>query len=304
MKALVSLAVLLASGYLALRLLVDRIVPLQELMRVLITLVVLLGGGYLGLRWFANRVMFLPAIRYPQGLWKMQKEMGAVEIWLTARDGVRINAWWIEVPGARLATVFFHGNGGNLSYYVDHMRGIAAAGSSLLIPDYHGYGKSGGEPSQAGLYLDADAAYRWVIEQGHTPDRIVIQGQSLGSAVAVDLAAREECAGVVLESPFNSASRVAAHILPYVGPVVMRSFDSKRKIGGIRAPLLIMHGDRDEMIPYELGKDLYEAAPEPKSFWTVAGAGHNNLLRVAGQQYRERLSDFYKSLGVRMESSQ
>ncbi len=178
------------------------------------------------------------------------------------------------------------------------MRAIVAAGSSLLIPDYRGYGKSEGKPSEAGLYMDADAAYQWLIDQGHTQERIVIQGESLGTAVAVDLAARKPCAGVVLEAPFNSASQVAAGILPFLGPLIVRSFDSKRKIGRIRAPLLFMHGDRDEVIPFKLGQDLYAAAPEPKSFWTIEGAGHNDLLDVAGERYREHLAAFYASLYI------
>src|SRR6185436_11545949 len=104
---------------------------------------------------------------------------------------------------------------------IDHMRAIAAAGSALLILDYRGYGKSEGKPSESGLYADADAAYQWVIDKGYAAKQIVIHGESLGSAVAVDLASRKPCAGVVLEAPFNSAGQVAASVLPLVGPLVM-----------------------------------------------------------------------------------
>jgi hypothetical protein len=261
----------------------------------LVGLPLLLAIVYGALRYAANSAVYYP-LRYPEGLWNLQRDIGATEVWLTTRDGVKLNAWWIAAPQARLATVFFHGNAGNLTHRIDHMRSIAAAGSSLLIPDYRGYGKSEGTPSEAGLYLDADAAYQWLIDQGHTPARIIIQGESLGTAVAVDLAARKLCAGVVLEAPFNSASQVAAGLFPILGPLVMRDFDSKSKIGKIRASLLFIHGDRDDIIPYKLGRDLYSAAPEPKSFWTVAGAHHNDLLEVAGDQYREHLSAFYSSL--------
>jgi hypothetical protein len=144
--------------------------------------------------------------------------------------------------------------------------------------------------------MDADAAYQWLIDQGYGPERIVIQGESLGTAVAVDVAARKACAGVVLEAPFNSAAGVAAGILPFLGPLIMRGFDSKAKIGRVRAPLLFIHGDRDEVIHYGLGRDLFAAAPEPKSFWTVERAGHNDLLEVAGKDYREHLAAFYASL--------
>jgi fermentation-respiration switch protein FrsA (DUF1100 family) len=255
----------------------------------------LLSIVYGALRFAANSTVYHP-LRYPDGLWNLQRDIAATEVWLTARDGVKLNAWWIPAPGAHLVTVFFHGNAGNLTHRIEHIRAITTAGSSLLLPDYRGYGKSEGKPSEAGLYMDADAAYRWLIDQGHAPERIVIQGESLGTAVAIDLAARRPCAGVVLEAPFNSASRVAAGILPFLGPLIMRGFDSKGKIGKARAPLLFMQGDRDEVIPYKLGRDLFAAAQEPKSFWTVEGAGHNDLLEVAGDQYREHLAAFYASL--------
>jgi len=262
----------------------------------LVVVPILLAIVYTALRFAANSAVYYP-LRYPDGLWNLQRDVAATEVWLTARDGVKLNAWWIAAPRAQLVTVFFHGNAGNLTHRIEHMRAIIAAGSSLLLPDYRGYGRSEGKPSEAGLYMDADAAYQWLIDQGHAPERIVIQGESLGTAVAVDLAARKACAGVVLEAPFNSAARVAAGILPFLGPLIMRGFDSKGKIGKVRAPLLFMHGDRDEVIPNELGRDLFAAAPEPKSSWTVAGAGHNDLLEVAGDEYRQRLAGFYTTLG-------
>jgi uncharacterized protein len=255
----------------------------------------LLAMAYGLLRWMARSATYYP-LRYPDGLWNRQQEAGATEVWLTTGDGVRLNAWWMEPSGARLATLFLHGNGGNLTHRLPHMRQITRAGSALLIPDYRGYGKSAGAPSESGLYADAGAAYQWLIDRGYRPERIVIHGESLGTAVAVDLASRRGCAGVVLEAPFNSAGAVAGAALPVVGPLVMREFDSKAKIARVRAPLLFIHGDRDEVIAYRLGRDLYEAAPAPKSFWTVQGAGHNDLIEVAGEPYVERLRAFYGDL--------
>jgi hypothetical protein len=134
------------------------------------------------------------------------------------------------------------------------------------------------------------------LEQGHDPRRIVLHGESLGTAVAVDLAARRECAGVVLEAAFSSGQAVAGAALPLVGPLVFRQYDSTGKIGGVRAPMLFLHGDADTIIPLRLGKALFDAAPEPKSFWTIPGAGHNDLLESAGAAYVERLRQFYASL--------
>jgi fermentation-respiration switch protein FrsA (DUF1100 family) len=266
--------------------------------RFLIIIPIVAAVAVAALYFAAQSALYYP-LRYPEGWWDQQHAVGAKEIWVTTADGVRLNGWWIAAPDSAVATVYLHGNGGNLTHRVRHMRAIPAAGSSLLIVDYRGYGKSGGQPSESGLYADADAAYAWLTGQGFGAERIVIHGESLGSAVAVDLAARRPCAGVVLEAPFNSAARVAAGVVPVLGPLVMRAFDSKRKIGAIRAPLLFIHGDRDQVIPHALGQDLFDAAREPKTLWTVAGAGHSDLVDVAGAQYRERLADFYRTLPSR-----
>ncbi|MGH9721963.1 MAG: alpha/beta hydrolase [Bryobacteraceae bacterium] len=249
------------------------------------------------LYFWANRMVYYP-FRYPQGLWQLQNEIGAADVWLTAGDGAKLHGWWLPAPDARVATLFLHGNAGNVTHRIDHMRSIASAGSSILVIDYRGYGRSSGRPTESGLYADADAAYQYLLDQGHLPERIIVHGESLGSAVAVNLASRKRCAGVVLEAPFSSARAVAGRVLPLLGPMLIHSFDSRSKIGRMNVPLLVMHGDRDEVIPYDLGRDLFDAANEPKSFWTLQGAGHNDLLDVAGESYRERLVQFYKAVVV------
>ncbi len=248
--------------------------------------------------WFANRQLFHP-MKYPAGWWELQQELGVEDLWITAADGVRLHGWWKAVPGARLATVCLHGNAGNVTHRAGHIFAVAEAGSSILVIDYRGYGKSAGSPSESGLYADARAAYGWLREQSWSPERIVVHGESLGTAVAVDLAVREPVAGVVLEAPFPSAGDVAGTILPLLGPLLVRSFRSIEKIGRLRAPLLVIHGSRDAIIPIELGRRLFDAAPEPKQFWAVPGAGHNDIVETAGPEYTARLARFYRSLQSR-----
>jgi fermentation-respiration switch protein FrsA (DUF1100 family) len=255
----------------------------------------LAAWAYGVLYFFANRAVFFPA-KFPEGLWELQSEVGASDIWLTSADGIRLHAWWIPQPGASFATLYLHGNAGNLTHRTFRAPEIALAGSSLLLLDYRGYGKSEGRPSETGIYADAEAGYQHLIERGFAPERIVVYGESLGTAAAIDLAARQPCAGLVLEAPFTSGRDVAARLLPVLGPLVMWRFDSKSKIGRVRAPILILHGNRDGVIPYDLGQALFEAAREPKQFWEVTGAGHNDIVQVAGPQYRERLRAFYQSL--------
>ena len=111
-------------------------------------------------------------------------------MWLQAADGVKLHAWWLKAPGSRVATLFLHGNAGNVTHRAGHMLAIAEAGSSVLVIDYRGYGRSEGRPDEAGLYADAEAAYQHLLAAGYTPDRIVLHGESLGTAVAVELASR------------------------------------------------------------------------------------------------------------------
>jgi fermentation-respiration switch protein FrsA (DUF1100 family) len=248
--------------------------------------------GYGILYFAAGRAVYHPS-RYPSGWWEVQAEVQAQDVWLHTSDGVRLHAWWIEPAGARVATLFLHGNAGNITHRVRHIREITAAGSAVLMLDYRGYGKSEGRPTERGLYADAEAGYEYLRKLGRP---IVAHGESLGTAVAVDLAARRPCAGVILEAPFTSARAMAARVLPVIGPLLIFSYDSRSKIQRVNAPLLIVHGDRDSIVPIELGRALFESAREPKTFWSVPGGDHNDLVEAAGPRYRERLREFYQKL--------
>ena len=257
----------------------------------------LAAWGYGVLYYTANSAIYYP-FRYPRGDWALRDALGAQDVWLRTADGVKLHGWWLPVERARFATLFLHGNGGNVTHVYQHALAIREAGSSVLLIDYRGYGKSEGRPGEKGLYADATAGYDYLRGAGFPSERIVIQGLSLGTAVSVDLASRRPCAGVVLEAPFPSAARVAAGVLPVIGPLVVRSYDSASKIGRVRAPLFFIHGNADRVIRIGLGRELYAAAPQPKSFWEVNGADHNDLVIVAGAAYSERLRDFYKTLGT------
>jgi hypothetical protein len=253
------------------------------------------------LRSFADRFIYYP-IRYPQGAWQLQAKVGAEDRWLTAADGTRLNAWWFPKADARFATVFLHGNAGNVTHRIDHALAVLNAGSAFLVVDYRGYGKSEGRPSERGLYEDADAAYAELLQLGYAPERIIVQGESLGTAIAVDLAMRKRCAGVILESPLISAGRIAATVLPFVGPLVIRGYDTYSKISRVHAPLMVIHGDADEIVPFSQGRVVFDAGNKPKQFWTVPGAHHNDLLDIAGSEYAAHLRAFYHLLGPKHDS--
>ena len=253
---------------------------------------------YAAIHYAAERFVYQPC-RFPKGWWHTQAELRARDVWLETGDGLRIHAWRIDVPDAPVMTLYLHGNGDNISVRPGHLREIAAAGSSVLILDYRGYGKSPGRPTERGLYRDAEAGYDYLIGAGFRAERIVLHGESLGSSVAVDLAARRPCAGIILECPITSAGDMARQVVPVMGALFVWGYNARRKIAGVRAPILIIHGDDDRMVPYAMGRALFDAANEPKSFWTVHGARHLNIVAVAGPRYGARLREFYESLGLR-----
>jgi fermentation-respiration switch protein FrsA (DUF1100 family) len=235
-------------------------------------------------------------MRYPQGAWDLQPTVAAQDRWIEAADGTKLNAWWFPKAEAHFATLFLHGNAGNVTHRVGHAQAILDAGSAFLVLDYRGYGKSHGGPSERGLYEDGDAAYGDLVRLGYAPDRIIVQGESLGTAVAVDLAIRHHCAAVILESPLMSVGKIAGTILPFFGPLLVHGYDTYSKISRVRVPLLVIHGDADEIVPFSQGESVFRAANEPKEFWRVSGAHHNDLLDVAGAAYVARLQNFYRRL--------
>jgi fermentation-respiration switch protein FrsA (DUF1100 family) len=225
----------------------------------------------------------------------------AEEVFLDTEDGVRIHGFFLPTlptAGAPRALLFLHGNAGNASHRLPNAMLLARLGIHVLLLDYRGYGASEGRASEEGLYADARAGLAHLIdERGIDPDRIVVFGRSLGGAVAVDLAQDRELAGVVLESTFSSISDVARGMLGGLGAWMARGkFDSLAKIPRVRAPLLFFHGDRDEVIAHEYGRRLFDAAPEPKAFETLSGAGHNDTVQVGGARYFERIAEFIETV--------
>jgi len=225
------------------------------------------------------------------------KQLGidAEEIFFEADDGIRIHAYYLPVPGARRALLFLHGNAGNASQRLPNAAELARLGCSVLLIDYRGYGLSDGRATESGTYADARAGLRYLVDQrGFPENRVTVFGRSLGGAVAVDLAQDRDLAGVILESTFPSIGDVVSSGPggAWLGALAGRRFDSAAKIGRIRVPLLFFHGDRDEVIRHELGRRLFEMAPLPKAFETIDGAGHNDLTRVGGRRYFERIRAF------------
>jgi fermentation-respiration switch protein FrsA (DUF1100 family) len=164
----------------------------------------------------------------------------------------------------------------------------------VLLLDYRGYGLSEGRPSEDGVYADARAGLAYLAKtRGIPPERTVVFGRSLGGAVAVELAQERPLAGLVLESTFTSVDDMARRMLGPFARFVGGGFASLERIPRLRAPLLFFHGDRDDIVPIDLGRALFAAAPEPKRFEVIAGAGHNDTVEVGGAAYLARLGSFF-----------
>ncbi len=219
---------------------------------------------------------------------------GAEEVWMECEDGVRIHGlWWPEPAGAPV-TLFLHGNAQEVYSWSLIRQDLAPLGCRLLLIDYHGYGKSGGEPHEAGLYLDGKAALAWLAERGVEEGEIIAFGKSLGGGVACEIAQGRRFKSLVLESAFTSLASVAHKLFPFVPPGVPlgETYDSAAKLRRVRCPVLVIHGDSDELIPVEEGLRLFETAPEPKELYLVPGAGHNDVSLVAGPEYARRIASF------------
>ncbi len=279
-------------------------------------LAALVAGGlvllvFLAVRSVESSLIFFPA-RYPDGVWDPTLFGPHVrEVTFRSADGVLLHGWWFEaerpqaagaaapgapVPGAPVV-LWAHGNAGNLTGRAPHAQVLAGEGLSVFLFDYRGYGKSEGTPDEQGIYADAEAAYAHLVgEMGIPASRIVLLGRSLGSAPTARLSTMVPHAATVLVSPIPSARRMARRMFAGV-PVdwfARSGFPVTDWVGERAMPLLVIHGDRDGVVPLDFGREVFDAAAEPKQFLELSGAGHNDILHVSGRDYIEPLVRFAK----------
>jgi fermentation-respiration switch protein FrsA (DUF1100 family) len=243
---------------------------------------------------FENSLIFIPS-RYPEGDWR-PAGLNFEDAWFQAADGTRLHGWYVPCPNARAAVLFCHGNAGNITHRAGILEMLRReVGASVLIFDYRGYGRSEGKPDEAGVLADARGARNWLANREKiAPRDVVLMGESIGGAVAVDLAARDGARALVLENTFDALPEVAAYHFPWL-PVrwAMRTrLDSAAKIGRYNGPLLQSHGDADTIVPLKFGRRLFAAANEPKQFLLVPGHDHNDPMPV----------DYYNALRTFLET--
>jgi hypothetical protein len=220
-------------------------------------------------------------------------------------DGLNLNGWLVPgkkpSPDADLHTLlWFHGNAGNINRRLDNLKMIyERVPVNVFIIDYRQYGRSEGKISEQGTYLDSRAALAYLHSRDDiNNEKIIFFGRSLGSAVAVELALNEKCRALILETPFTSILEMGKKLYPFlpVNLLLKTKYDSLAKIGNIKVPILVMHGDKDDLVPFEHGKRLYDMANEPKEFYTIPGAGHNDTHIVGGDEYFDVIRNFVNKL--------
>lgn len=249
--------------------------------------------GIVGLMYVAQRALMY----FPERVRTAPADAGfaqAQEVVLDSAAGARVIVWHVPPKSGRSVFLYFHGNGASLRYRVGRFKALTADGSGLVALSYRGYGGSSGAPSEEGLIADGEAAYAFATSL-YAAERLVLWGESLGGGIAVALAAYHRVGAIVLEAPFTSAADIAFSAYPFI-PVrllMKDQFRSDERIGKIAAPLLVLHGQRDRVVPFAYGRRLFELAPEPKRLVAFAHGEHENLDAHGAQA---AVQDFLRNL--------
>ncbi len=244
---------------------------------------------------YQNRLLFLPNLP-SRGVTQSPSAVGLAyeSVDLLTSDNIHLDAWFIPSPEERGVILFCHGNAGNISHRLDSLLLFHRMGFSTFIFDYRGYGRSQGQPSEAGTYLDVEAAWTYLTrERSIVPSRIILFGRSLGAAVAVHQAGRHSPAALIVESSFTSVPDLAAELYPFLPTKWLSRLDYnvQQQLATVLCPVLVIHSRDDEIIPFRHGQALHAAANEPKQFLELRG-GHNDGFLLAGQTYVQALDKF------------
>ena len=241
------------------------------------------------IRWFEHRQVYAPSCEL-----EFKPDRQYEDITFKSSDGLKLHGWFF--PGAareHLALLVFHGNGGNICHRLAFYDAWLELGVSVFTFDYRGYGRSEGAPSEAGTYLDGQAAYAWLRERGFVPQDILLLGKSLGGGVASEVAVREKTGGLVLQNTFSSVPDIGSELFPFLPVRLMGSirYETVKKLPRIQEPVLVMHSRSDDLIRFTHAERNFAAANEPKLFWEIYGS-HNGTLEAGRARYLEGLQTF------------
>ena len=259
-------------------------------MKIFIIVLLVTSGVFIFIRQIEKKVVFFPMreIETTPAAYGMAYE----EVFFKSTDGCKLHGWFLPVEGAAWTILFCHGNAGNISHRLEKISIFRDLGLQVFLFDYRGYGRSAGSPDEKGVYRDAEAAFDYLVREKHIePSRIVLFGESLGGAVAIDLAGKRPAGGLIAESTIFSAEAMAGH-MGFPAPFLLNMrFDAGRKIKTLKTPKLILHSVDDEIVPYAQGRMLFEAAAGPKAFAELRGSHNSTFLDSTGT-YKRAVRDF------------
>ncbi|WP_041619220.1 alpha/beta hydrolase [Stanieria cyanosphaera] len=253
------------------------------------------------LRWKQTKLIFFPSpvvVATPKDY-----QLAYEEVWLPVSTG-KIHGWWIPASTLEAPVILYlHGNGSNNGDTIGQATRFHQLNFSTLLIDYRGYGYSSGPfPNETLVYEDAEAAWQYLtVERKINPNKIIVYGHSLGGAIALELATRHpELAGLIVNGTFTSMRAIAAYMKQYrilpLDWILTQKFDSITKIKTLKTPILLMHGIEDRVVPAWMSQELFTATAAPKQLWLVPKAGHNDLAKVAGEEYLEKIKQFVEQV--------
>ncbi len=247
---------------------------------------------------FENAFIYQPS-PWEDRPWRQLSGLPLEEVWVSVDDHVTVFGWFVDAGPEKPVVFWCHGNAGNVSHRLLNMGELFLLGVSMMIFDYRGYGQSTGTPSEKGMYADALACYDYLHEQRHvSSDRIILFGRSLGGGVAAEVALQRQAAGLILEGAFPSIQSMADH--HYFGVparwFVNAEFPLAQKISQVTKPVLVIHGERDSVVPPDLGRQVFDSAREPKRWYLVPGADHNDVPFTGGKAYYQELLKFMRGI--------
>ncbi|MBU1086039.1 MAG: alpha/beta hydrolase [Candidatus Omnitrophica bacterium] len=246
-------------------------------------------------RYLENKSLYYPVLQ-------MENTPAAIgleyqDLFFNTQDQVRLNAWFIKAKNSKATLIFAHGNGGNISHRLEKIAFLNQLGLNIFMFDYRGYGKSQGVPSERGLYLDIRAAYEFIKNQ-KIAGPLVIYGESLGGAIAIDLAGQSDIVidGLILEGTFTNVQDMARTIYPFLPAVFLKTkFASIDKISKVKVPKLHLHSQDDDIVPFALGRKLFNAGNNPKKFIALDG-GHNDCFFISQNLVASSIEEFIDSV--------
>lgn len=270
----------------------------MPILALLVTIIVSAGLILPGCDSVVNHFAFYPDNVYVIPADQLPDEI--VEIAVTTEDHVKIQCLYLPRADSEKVLIYFHGNAGNIYHRIPGLVKLRKAGVSVVGVGYRGYGNSEGTPSEAGIYQDGDAVYRYVTEElGYPKSNVIILGRSIGASVALNIAQHKEIGGLILVTPLTTGKALAnASGLGVISPMAGNAFDNASRIKHVKVPLLVMHGTADRVIPFFMGKELFDSARTGKQFIKIEGAGHNDLQGKYGQAYWPPVIKFINTFEV------